>query len=146
MVKREIKTVFKRDVWDAQFDYLTTVVKYLNNRRSVFGFGILNEPEVFSLGHYRQVEKYHNYMSSELRKITGKSIALCWALPHGVIDNPASRALVRPTSTVNNIIYDGHTYPPSVSRMLYFKSITLMIGNIPFYMDEIILDLQKRQF
>jgi hypothetical protein len=136
-VEPNIKTVDDRDGWDAQLDYLSTVVKYINNRGSTFGFEILNEPEIFKLAHYRQVGKYHSYMLSDLRKITGKSLLFCWALPHGVIDNPASQALVRPTCTDNNIIYDGHAYPPSLSRMLYFKSIALMMGNVPIYMGEI---------
>src|SRR5215467_7563082 len=100
---RDIKTVDDRDGWDAQLDYLTTVVKYLNNRRSTVGFEILNEPEIFKLAHYRQVGRYHSYMSSEMRKITGKPLLLCWTLPHGVIDNPASQALVRSTGIDNNI-------------------------------------------
>ena len=36
----------------------------------------------------------------------------------------------------DNIIYDGHSYPPSVSRMLYFRSVALLMGNIPLYIGE----------
>lgn len=134
---RNIKTVDEKDGWDAQLEYLKSVIRYLDTHKSTFGFEILNEPEVFSFGHYRQIGKYHEYMLKELRKITEKPLLFCWALPHGVIDNPVSQALVRPTTKDNNVIYDGHAYPPSVSRMLYFKSIALMMGNIPLYMGEI---------
>jgi hypothetical protein len=133
---REIKTANGVDGWIAQLTYLQEVVKLLRDHRSTFGFEILNEPEVFSISHYRKVGHYHDYIARELRKMTEKPLLFCWALPHGVFDNPLLQALVRPITKDNNVIYDGHAYPPSVSRMLYFKSITALMGNIPLYMGE----------
>jgi len=132
---RQIKNTEGVDGWDAQLDYLKGIIKVLKDRKSTFGFEILNEPEVFSLLHYRKVGHYHDYTVRELRKITDKPLFFCWALPHGVIDTPGLQATVSP-STKNNVIYDGHAYPPSLSRMLYFRSITLLMGNIPLYMGE----------
>jgi hypothetical protein len=74
-------------------------------------------------------------MIRELRKITDKPLFFCWALPRGVVDTPVLQVFVAP-STKDNVIYDGHAYPPSLSRMLYFRSIALLMGNIPLYMGE----------
>ena len=71
----------------------------------------------------------------ELKKITYKPLFFCWALPHGVMDSPPLHALVSP-SQKDNVIYDGHAYPPSLSRILYFRSISLLMKNIPLYMGE----------
>ncbi len=133
---RQIKNTDGVDGWDAQLEYLKKIVNLLKDRKSTLGFEILNEPEVFSLSHSRMVGHYHDYMIRELRKITDKPLLFCWALPHGVFDNPLLQALVRPSTKDNNIIYDGHAYPPSLSRMIYFKSITALMGNIPLYMGE----------
>jgi hypothetical protein len=48
---------------------------------------------------------------------------------------PFLQVLVAP-SKKDNVIYDGHAYPPSLDRMIYFRSITLLIGNTPLYMGE----------
>jgi hypothetical protein len=75
------------DGWDAQLDYLKRAVKLLKllkHRKSTFGFEILNEPEVYSISHYRKVGHYHDYMIKELRKITEKPLFFCWALPRKV--------------------------------------------------------------
>jgi hypothetical protein len=109
---RQIKNTEGIDGWDAQVEYLK-IVNQLKDRKSTLGFEILNEPEVFSLSHYRKVGHYHDYVVKELRKITDKLLLFCWALLHGVFDNPLLQALVRPTYKDNNLIYDGHAYPPS---------------------------------
>jgi hypothetical protein len=132
---RQISNAEGEEGWDAQLDYLKKIVKLLEGRKSTFGFEILNEPEVFSVSHYMKVGHYHEYIAKELREITDKPLLFCWALPHDVMDTSLLQALVRPKMK-NNIIYDGHAYPPSVTRMLYFRSIVLLMGNIPVYMGE----------
>jgi hypothetical protein len=132
---RKIKTINGVDAWEAQLDYLKDIVKLLKNHKSTFGFEVLNEPEVFEISHYKKVGCYHDYMIKELRKLTDKPLLFCWALPHEVIDNPILQALTSPTIK-DNLIYDGHSYPPSVFRMIYFKLITLLMRNIPLYIGE----------
>lgn len=133
---RTIKTKDGVDGWNAQLIYFREVIKLLTNSKSTFGFEILNEPEVFEISHYRKVGHYHDYMIKELRKLTDKQLLFCCALPHGVIDNPVLQALTRPT-TKENVIYDCHSYPPSLSRMIYFKFISSLMGGIPLYMGEL---------
>ena len=133
---RKINTVDDKDGWDAQLSYLVDIIKLLNNRKSTFSFEILNEPEVFSLSHYNKVRQYHDYMIKELRKLTNKPLMLCWALPHVPFDNPILQALILPSYSNDNIIYDSHSYPPSFTRMIYFKLITFLMGNIPLYLGE----------
>lgn len=133
---RKIKTVNGMDGWDAQLDYLRNIVKRLDDHKSTYGFEVLNEPEVYRISDYRSVGRYHDYMIKELRKITNKPLMFCWALPRGkVIDNPLLQSLVSPAIR-DNILYDGHSYPPSLSRMMYFRLISLLMGNIPIYMGE----------
>jgi hypothetical protein len=131
----KMKTVDGVDGWDAQLYYLKDIVKLLKNRKSTFGFEVLNEPEVFEISHYRKVGRYHDYMIKELRKLTNKPLLFCWVLPHKVIDTPLLQALTSPTIK-DNVIYDGHSYPPSLSRMIYFRSIALLMQNIPLYIGE----------
>jgi hypothetical protein len=132
---RQIKNTEGVEGWNVQLEYLKKIVELLKDRKSTLGFEILNEPEVFSLSHYRKVGHYHDYVAKELRKITDKPLFFCWALPHVVVDNPVLQVLVSP-SKKDNVIYDGHAYPPSISRMLYLRSIALLMGNIPLYMGE----------
>jgi hypothetical protein len=112
-----------------------SLVVVLKDRKSTLGFEILNEPEVFRLTDYYKVGVYHDFMVKEIRKITDKPLLFCWALSHGVIDNPILQALVAP-ATKDNVIYDGHAYPPSIDRMAYFRSISLLMGNVPLYIGE----------
>jgi hypothetical protein len=133
---RKIRTVNDKDGWEAQLSYFVDVIKLLDNRKSTFCFEVLNEPEVFMLSHYKKVGQYHEYMIKEIRKITNKPLMFCWALPHGAFDNPIHQALVCP-NTDENIIYDGHAYPPSVNRMIYFKLIKLLMAKkVPLYLGE----------
>jgi hypothetical protein len=135
---RQLKDSNNMDAWDAQLEYFRDIVNLLGNRKSTFGFEILNEPEVYNISHYSKVGKYHDYMIRELRKITSKPILFCWVLPRKVIksDNPVFQALASPT-TFDNVIYDGHSYPPSALRMFYFKAIKfLMSKNVPLYIGE----------
>ena len=74
-------------------------------------------------------------MVKELRKITNKPLFFCWALPHEVIDTAISQALVAPTSK-DNVIFDGQSYPPSTTSMAYFKTISLLMGNVSLYIGE----------
>ena len=60
----------------------------LKDCKSTLGFEILNEPEVFLLRDYYKVDVYHDFMVKEIRKITDKPLPFCWALFHGVVDNP----------------------------------------------------------
>ena len=132
---RDLKTTDGIDGWDAQLNYIKNIVTLLKNRRSTLGFEILNEPEVFRLSDYRKVGHYHHYMVRELRKITYKPLFFCWILPHEIIDNPLLQALATPYLK-DNVIYDGHAYPPSRSRMIYFKSIAILMGNVSLYIGE----------
>jgi hypothetical protein len=132
---RKIKTINGVDAWDAQLDYLKDIIKLLKDRKYTFGFEVLNEPEVFEVSHYRKVGQYHDYMIKELREITDKPLFFCWALPRGVSDNPLLHVQTAPTIR-DNVIYDGHSYPPSISRMIYFKLICLLMRNIPLYIGE----------
>jgi hypothetical protein len=52
---RKIKTAYDKDGWDAQLSYFADIIKVFNDRKSTFGFEILNEPEVFSLSHYNKI-------------------------------------------------------------------------------------------
>jgi Cellulase (glycosyl hydrolase family 5) len=134
---RKIKTADDKDGWDAQLSYLVDFIKLFNNRKSTFGFEILNEPEVFSLSHYNKIGQYHDYMIKELRKITDKPLMFCWALPHVSFDNPILQARIFPSRHKhNNMIYDVHSYPLSLIRMTYFRLIRLLMGNIPLYIGE----------
>ena len=64
---RKIKTIDDKDGWEAQLSYFADIIKLFNDRKSTFGFEILNEPEVFSLSHYYKIRQYHDYMIKELK-------------------------------------------------------------------------------
>ncbi|CAN5364641.1 hypothetical protein BH18THE2_BH18THE2_29170 [soil metagenome] len=133
---RKILTADGEDGWDAQLDFLSSIVKLLDGHKSTFGFEVLNEPEVYKISDYKNVGRYHHYIIKELRRITDKSLLFSWALPHGgVTDNPILQALVSP-KIKDNVLYDSHSYPPSISRMMYFRLISFLMGNIPVYMGE----------
>jgi Cellulase (glycosyl hydrolase family 5) len=134
---RKIKTIDDKDGWEAQLSYFADIIKVFNDRKSTFGFEILNEPEVFSLSHYYKIRQYHDYMIKELRKMTSKPLMFCWALPHVSFDNPLLQARIAPAyHKHDNVIYDAHSYSLSVTRMMYFRLIRLLMRNIPLYLGE----------
>jgi hypothetical protein len=52
------------------------------------------------------------------------------------MDNPVFQVLASPT-VMDNVIYDAHSYPPSIARMIYFRlTAWLMAKNVPLYMSE----------
>ncbi len=125
---RDVKTVDDKDGWDAQLNYLGDVIEFLNNRKSTFGFEILNEPEVFDFSHYKKIRSFNNFMINALRNITHKPLLFCWVLPHVSFDNPILQAMTSPDSHDDRIIYDGHSYPPTFIRMIYFRLISILMA------------------
>ena len=44
---RKLITAEGKEGWDAQLEYFTIVVNNLKDKKSTYGFEILNEPQVF---------------------------------------------------------------------------------------------------
>lgn len=126
------------DVWRRMADFLSEVIILTNNHSAVAGYEILNEPEVWRSGDYAKIKPFNEFMIAATREHTNKPLVICWALARGgVFDTPGTQAHTFPT-LVENIVFDGHAYPPSSSRMSYFQSIIAGHGfSVPLWMGEI---------
>lgn len=132
---RKLKTSEGEDAWTAQVRFLNSVINQVRARRSTLGFEILNEPELYNIGHYRKIGIYHEYMVKELRKVTDKPLFFCAAQSHGLINTAFLQGFTFPI-TRSNVVYDAHVYPPTCSNLIWFKLNALAIGNIPLYIGE----------
>lgn len=59
---RKLKTDDGKDGWEKQLEYLEQVVRRVKDKKSTFGFEILNEPQVFRQGDFKLVGNYHGYI------------------------------------------------------------------------------------
>lgn len=123
------------DGWEAQISFVKEVVSYLNNKKSTFGFEILNEPQVYHVLDYNKVGNYHNYAMQELRKCTDKLLFFNAAISHIPFDNPILQSRVAPTTRVNTV-YDVHMYPPSSYNMRFFRLVCSLLQNVQIYIGE----------
>jgi Cellulase (glycosyl hydrolase family 5) len=131
---RKIITEDNMDGWEAQMNFIKEVISHLGNKKSTFGFEILNEPQVFRISDYNKIGLYHDYALRELRKTTGKPIFFNAAISY-TADNPLSQSVVAPDNN-ENTIYDVHMYPPSYYNMQFFKFASYLMRFARIYVGE----------
>jgi Cellulase (glycosyl hydrolase family 5) len=131
---RKIITKDNIDGWEAQMNFIKEVISYLENKKSTFGFEILNEPQVYCISDYNKIGLYHKYTIKELRKTTSKPLFFNAAISH-TIDNPLSQSALAPDKN-DNIIYDVHMYPPSYYNMQFFKFTSYLMRIAQIYVGE----------
>ena len=132
---RKLRTRDNIDAWESQISFLKEIISYLRNKKSTFGFEILNEPQVYNILDYKKVGHYHNYAIRELRDSTNKPLFFNAAISNITFDNPISQSLVAP-NTKENIVYDVHMYPPSSYNLMFFKFASALIRNVQIYVGE----------
>src|SRR6185437_9249292 len=71
---RKLRTRDNIDAWESQISFLKEIISYLRNKKSTFGFEILNEPQVYNILDYKKIGHYHNYAIRELRDSTNKPL------------------------------------------------------------------------
>ena len=125
----ELKNSEGKGGWDVQLEYFKSIIKIVNHKKSTLGFEILNEPQVFRQGDFKNVGSYHEYIMRNLNTITDKILFLCYtnSASFNAINLPTEQA--RTISSNNDfrkkIIYDVHPYPPSFLLMEYYKYLRL---------------------
>jgi len=123
------------DGWEAQISFVKEVMNYLNNKKSTFGFEVLNEPQVYNALDYDKVGRYHTYAISNLRAISDKPLFFNAAISNTSIDNPILQSQVAPKNG-DNVIYDIHMYPPSYYNMQFFRFTSSIARNLQVYVGE----------
>jgi cellulase (glycosyl hydrolase family 5) len=123
------------DGWEAQISFVKEVMNYLNNKKSTFGFEVLNEPQVYNALDYDKVGRYHTYAIMNLRPISDKPLFFNAAISNTSIDNPIFQSRVAPKNG-DNVIYDIHMYPPSYYNMQFFRFISSIARNLQMYVGE----------
>jgi Cellulase (glycosyl hydrolase family 5) len=133
--------------WDAQLDYFKSIIKIVNHKKSTIGFEMLNEPQVFRQGDFKNVGSYHNYILRNLNTITDKILFLCYtnSASFNAINLPTEQARTVPSNSnlKKKIIFDVHPYPPSFLLMEYYKMLSSIIGNTPLYVGEFNAGIKK---
>jgi cellulase (glycosyl hydrolase family 5) len=123
------------DGWEAQISFVKEVMNYLNNKKSTFGFEVLNEPQVYNALDYDKVGRYHTYAIMNLRTISDKPLFFNAAISNTSIDNPILQSQAAPKNG-DNVIYDIHMYPPSYYNMQFFRFISSIARNLQMYVGE----------
>ena len=98
---RQILTHDNTEGWQAQMNFIKEVISYLENKKSTFGFEILNEPQVYRMSDYTVISH--------------------------MIDNPLSQSVVTPNKN-DDMIYDVHMYPPSYYNIQFFKFTSYLMS------------------
>jgi hypothetical protein len=128
-----------KDGWESQRDLLKIVISKLNNKKSTFGFEILNEPQVYRSSDFKKVSEYHNFMVENLEKHTEKPFFFSCAHSNSArsFGFPWRQSKIRPTiKTKNRMIFDIHPYPPHYIVLLYYKLVSTLMENDEMFAGE----------
>jgi hypothetical protein len=136
---RKMITAEGKEGWDAQLEYFTTVVNNLKDKKSTYGFEILNEPQVFRQKDFKNVSYYNDFFIKNIAKLTDKTLFFCYTSSGSLkaIDFPWNQSKTKPSIKIkNNIILDIHPYPPNFIISIYYKLISRLLKNIPLFVGE----------
>ena len=136
---RKLITAEGKDGWDAQLEYFTTVVNNLKDKKSTYGFEILNEPQVFRQKDFKKVSYYNDFFIKNIAKLTDKTLFFCYTSSGSLkaIDFPWNQSKTKPSINIkNNIVFDIHPYPPGYIISIYYKLISRLLKNIPLFVGE----------
>jgi hypothetical protein len=136
---RKLITTEGKECWDAQLEYFTTVVNNLKDKKSTYGFEILNEPQVFRQKDFKKVSCYNDFFIKNIAKLTDKTLFFCYTSSGSLkaIDFPWNQSKTKPSINIKNkIIFDIHPYPPGYILSIYYKLISRLLKNIPLFVGE----------
>jgi hypothetical protein len=136
---RKLITAEGKEGWDVQLEYFTTAVNNLKDKKSTYGFEILNEPQVFRQKDFKNVSHYNDFFMKNIAKLTDKTLFFCYTSSASLkaIDFPWNQSKTKPSIKIkNNIILDIHPYPPSYIISIYYKLISRLLKNIPLFVGE----------
>jgi hypothetical protein len=102
---RAVKTTQGQDGWLALSNFLTKIVKLVDNHTSTLGYEILSEPHVDNPDQWSKIGKFNTYMVDQLRNATQKTLIYSMNVPidlKGSIDlNPENLAKMAPAKNQN---------------------------------------------
>jgi hypothetical protein len=132
------------DGWIVQSNFLKTLVKILDNHNSTKGYEILNEPQIFSKDQWSKIGKYYEYMITDLRKQTNKTIVLDMTIPvnfHDPMINLTSENMAKIIPKDRNSIFKISLYGIPYDDNYQDKKLELLlnvskIAKIPLYVGE----------
>ncbi|MGN6708292.1 MAG: cellulase family glycosylhydrolase, partial [Candidatus Nitrosocosmicus sp.] len=129
---RKIIDKEKKDGWESQLEFLNAVIDKVDDKKSTYGFEILNEPQVFRSSDFKKVSEYHTFIIENLGKQTDKPFFFSYVFSNSLkaINFPWIQSKIRPTIKIKNkIIFDIHPYPPYYIVLCYYKIISMLMKN-----------------
>lgn len=78
---RNISDTDGRDGWILYANFLKKVTNAVDRHRSTLGYEILNEPQIHSSDQWNKVGKFNSFITTELRKLTDKTIVYSMNVP-----------------------------------------------------------------
>ena len=111
---RELKDADGTDGWIRIADFLTEIVKTLDNHSSTLGYEMLNEPQIHGDEQWEKAGEFNTYLVKELRKVTQKILVFSQQIPGSksseVIEvTPENIAKMAPDDK-NNIVFKFTLY------------------------------------
>jgi hypothetical protein len=119
------------DGWIVQSNFLKTLVKILDNHNSTKGYEILNEPQIFSKDQWSKIGKYYEYMITDLRKQTNKTIVLDMTIPvnfHDPMINLTSENMAKIIPKDRNSIFKISLYGIPYDNNYQDKKLELLLN------------------
>lgn len=102
---RLVKTNQGQDGWVAMSNFLSKIVRLVDNHTSTLGYEILSEPHVDNVNQWSKIGKFNSYMVDQLRNATQKTLIYSMNVPidlKGPIDlNPDNLAKMAPAKDQN---------------------------------------------
>jgi hypothetical protein len=78
---RSVKDKQGRDGWILMAEFLKGIVKAVDNHSSTLGYELLSEPHVDNVAQWAKIGTFNNFMTSELRNTTTKTIIYSMNVP-----------------------------------------------------------------
>jgi hypothetical protein len=131
------------DGWKHQLDFLKKIVNAVEKHPSTLGYEILSEPQVHAADQWSKIGKYNTFITSELRKLTNKTIIYSMNIPIDLkspIDVNASNLAKMFPMNKENVVFKFSMYGiPSRGyqgdKFQLFEKAGLIAG-VPLYIGE----------
>lgn len=141
---RSVKDVNGNDGWTLHAQFLTRIVRTLDDYESTLGYEILSEPQIHRDDQWEKVGAFNTFIVGELRKETQKTLAFSQQVPASfrvthISVNSENQAKMVPADKTN-VIFKISMYGPSTDSFQRERLNGLVmaahISQVPVYVGE----------
>jgi hypothetical protein len=141
---RSVKDPNGNDGWSLQAQFLRKIVNELDSHQSTLGYEILSEPQIHSDDQWEKVGQFNNFIVSQLRQVTQKTIAYSQQVPASPnapnIEVTSENQAAMVPDNKNNIVFKISLYGVSTDDFQKSRLDGLVeagrLAGVPLYVGE----------